>query len=88
MKTDGGMETQEYKELRALFDKLDRRLDRIETVLVGDEFQTDGFVHRLENVEKKTRQLDYKLSRLIAYCLGAGAGSAGVTQLILRILGV
>lgn len=67
--------------------KLEDRLERIERALVGDrDMGVPGMVKRLDDVESKVALIDRRMSKIFWICVGAGAGSAGLTQVIGLVL--
>lgn len=66
--------------------KLDKRLERIENALLGDEeLGHFGMAKRLDITEKKVERLEERMSRILFLCIGAGAGSAGLTEFFVRL---
>lgn len=67
--------------------KLDKRLERIENALLGDEDLGHlGMAKRLDVTEKKVGRLEDRLERVLMLCIGAGATSAGLTELVIRFV--
>ena len=67
--------------------KLDKRLERIENALLGDEeLGHFGMAKRLDITERKVEELEDRLSKVLLLCIGAGAGSAGLTEFFVRMM--
>lgn len=63
--------------------KLEDRLERIENALVGDrDMGVPGMVRRLDDVESKVNMIEGRMSKIFWICVGAGAGSAGIAQMV------
>ena len=68
--------------------KLEDRLERIEIALVGDrDMGVPGMVRRLDDVESKVTIIEGRMSKIFWICVGAGAGSAGIAQVLIEALG-
>ena len=74
-------------EILAHLTKLEDRLERIENALVGDrEMGVPGMVKRLDDVESKVTLIEGRMSKIFWICVGVGAGSAGVAQMVGHVL--
>lgn len=58
-------EREELKNLNEGLRSLQTTVDRIESVLIGDEFNKEGLIPRLQNVEKKQKKLDNAMYTLL-----------------------
>lgn len=78
------MESQEYKELIRLINRLDARMDKIENALVGDtRLGQMGIAKRLSDLEGEVEKLDRRFSKMIWMVVGASSGATGIVQMLL-----
>ena len=58
-------EREQLQQLNEGLRAVQNTVDRIEIALVGDEFNTNGLINRLESVEKKQRKFDNVLYTIL-----------------------
>ena len=73
-------EIDQLKEMNEQMTYCIKAVERIESTLVGDKFNGDGLIHRIETIEQKLKKLDKYLWMLI------GMFSLGTIPLGTRIL--
>ena len=84
-KTDVGMDEQNYKELRHLFNRLNERLDRIENALLGDEaIGQEGIARRVKRLEIEMEKLERRFAKILWMVTGASAGATGLVQMLMK----
>ena len=83
--TADGMDDNNYKELRHLFNRLNERLDRIEGALIGDEaIGQDGIGKRVRRLEIEMEKLDKRFAKILWMVTGASAGATGLVQMLTK----
>jgi hypothetical protein len=73
-------EIDQLKEMNAQMTYCIKAVERIESALVGDKFNGDGLIHRIETIEGKLKKLDKYLWMII------GMFSLGTIPLGTKIL--
>ena len=58
-------EREQLQQLNEVFRAVQTTVDRIEIALVGDEFNKNGLINRLESIEKKQRKFDNVLYTIL-----------------------
>lgn len=67
--------------------QFDERLARIEKAILGDErHDQKGYKQRLAEVEETSGINKTRLDKIIWICVGAGAGTGGVTVAVVEVV--
>lgn len=81
------MDNKDQEQLKEFILDIDRRLERIEKALVGDDLGTTGLVNRISKAEDRIERMEVRFARIFWYVIGAGSATAFVVELVLGLLG-
>ena len=82
------METNGNKlEINIRLDKIEQTLERLEAALLGDKYNGDGYIKKIEKLDQRVEKLEKAQSAQLWFFLGAGGlGGAGIVKLIEHFL--
>ena len=81
-----GMDNQKENEIKEFILDIDRRLERIEKALMGDNLGTTGLVNRMSKAEDRLEKLEVKWARIFWYVMGLGSATAFIVELVMGLI--
>jgi len=76
----------EVKQLHSVIELITKDIQDMKEALLGNEFNKEGLVYKVENNEKQIEELVKFKQKIVAWATGAGLGSGTLVNLLMDLL--
>ena len=76
----------EVKQLHSIIELITKDIQDMKEALLGNEFNKEGLVYKVENNEKQIEELVKFKQKIVAWATGAGLGSGTLVNLLMDLI--